>query len=116
MTAEAEDAPAERMVIDECDPPRRLATHSTTRYGTWHLQLDLEEAAGVTTLTFAQRLSDAAAPEEVGPGWDYYLDRLVAAETGGDVAAVDFADYHPVDAGYYRGLFSSHGAEGRPPP
>ena len=41
----------------------------------------------------------------VGPGWEYYLDRLVAAETGGDVAAIDFDDYHPAQSDYYRALF-----------
>jgi uncharacterized protein YndB with AHSA1/START domain len=106
MTAESPDASAERMWIDECDPPRRLATHSSTPYGDWHLALDLDEQDGVTTLTFAQRMSDPGVAADVGPGWDYYLDRLVAAETGGDVAAVDFADYHPADSDYYRALFS----------
>jgi uncharacterized protein YndB with AHSA1/START domain len=43
MTAESPDASAERMWIDECDPPRRLATHSSTPYGDWHLALDLDE-------------------------------------------------------------------------
>ena len=51
-------------------------------------------------------MSDPAVAADVGPGWDYYLDRLVAAETGGDVAAVDFTDYHPADSDYYRSLFS----------
>ena len=106
MTAESPDASAERMWIDECDPPRRLATHSSTPYGDWHLALDLDERDGVTTLTFAQRMSDPGVAADVGPGWDYYLDRLVAAETGGDVAAVDFTDYHPADSDYYRALFS----------
>ena len=106
MTAESPEATAERMWIDECDPPRRLATHSSTPYGDWHLALDLEERDGVTTLTFSQRMSDPAVAADVGPGWDYYLDRLVAAETGGDVAAVDFTHYHPADSDYYRSLFS----------
>jgi uncharacterized protein YndB with AHSA1/START domain len=106
MTAESPDASAERMWIDECDPPHRLATHSSTPYGEWHLALDLQEGDGVTTLTFAQRMSDPAVAADVGPGWDYYLDRLVAAETGGDVATVDFTDYHPADSDYYRSLFS----------
>ena len=45
------------------------------------------KAGGVTTLTFEQRGLTAAAASDIGPGWEYYLDRLVAAETGGDVAA-----------------------------
>ncbi len=42
----------------------------------------------------------------VGPGWDYYLDRMVVAEAGGDVAAVSFDDYHPVFADHYLAEFS----------
>lgn len=42
----------------------------------------------------------------VGPGWDYYLDRLAVAETGGDPASVDFGDYHPVHAQHYLDMFS----------
>lgn len=106
MTAEAEDAAADRMWVDECDPPRRLAVHSSTDYGTWHLEMDLEDTDGTTTLRFAQRITDAATAADVGPGWDYYLDRLVAAETGGDVEAVDFTDYDPADKEHYRALFT----------
>ena len=110
MTAEAEDAAAERMWVDECEPPRRLAVHSSTPDGSWFLELDLAERDGRTTLTFAQRLADPELAADIGPGWDYYLDRLVAAETGGDVAAVDFTDYHPADGDHYRALFSTTSA------
>lgn len=106
MTAEAEDAPAERMVVDECDPPHRLAVHSETEYGTWYLEMDLAEADGRTTFTFSQRITDPATAADIGPGWDYYLDRLVAAETGGDIAAIDFTDYHEPTKEYYRALFA----------
>lgn len=110
MTAEAEDAPEERMWVDECKPPRRLAVHSSTDYGEWHLAMDLQESDGVTTLDFSQRITDPNLAADVGPGWDYYLDRLVAAETGGDVAGIDFNDYHPADQEHYRALFSTTSA------
>ena len=42
----------------------------------------------------------------VGPGWEYYLDRLVAAETGADVAAIDFDDYYPAQSDHYRAMFA----------
>lgn len=105
MTAEAPDAEAERMWIDECDAPRRLAVHSDTPYGSWFLELDLARGRETTTLSFAQRMSDPGLAADVGPGWDYYLDRLVAAETGGDVAGVDFGAYDPQDREHYRALF-----------
>jgi len=37
----------------------------------------------------------------VGPGWEYYLDRLVAAEAGRSVAEVDYdADYPALGSSY----------------
>lgn len=103
FTMTAEGAPAEQMEIRECDPPRRLAVTSHVGEERWLLDLDLVEADGVTTLTFSQPDIDAVAAESVGPGWEYYLDRLVAAETGGDVEAVDFErDYYPAMREHYR--------------
>ncbi|GAA4701390.1 putative conserved protein YndB, AHSA1/START domain [Promicromonospora umidemergens] len=109
MLFEGEGVEPEEYTIDACDAPARLELTSRTAYdeqtpATWHLQLDLTEADGVTTLTFAQSMDDPAMAENVGPGWEYYLDRLVAAETGGDPEAIDFADYYPALAGHYRAL------------
>lgn len=105
MTAEAEDAPAETIWIDECVEPTRLVMRSARpddHSEVWSWQIDLAEAHGVTTLTFAQEVCDVTLAESVGPGWDYYLDRMVAAETGSDLAAIDFNDYYPQFAAYYR--------------
>ncbi len=95
--------PAEEMEIRECVPPTRLAVTSQVGKQRWFLELDLVEEDGVTTLSFSQPELDPVDGESVGPGWEYYLDRLVAAETGGDVAAIDFErDYYPAMADYYR--------------
>jgi uncharacterized protein YndB with AHSA1/START domain len=111
MTYEGDDVPSEEFVIDECDAPHRLAiTTDATYYEqqvTWHLELDLAESDGVTTLTFAQSVPDPAMAHDVGPGWDYYLDRMVAAETGGDAAAIVFDDYYPALSGHYKDEFGS---------
>ena len=57
----------------------------------------------MTTLSFSQPGVDHDDVPSVGPGWEYYLDRLVAAETGGDPATVDFdRDYYPAMAEHYR--------------
>ena len=99
MTAEGEDVAAEPFEIKRCEPPRALITES---YGQavpdgesvlWRLELDLDEADGITTLTFAQLITERDVAGSVGPGWEYYLDRLVAAETGADVGAVAWASY-----------------------
>jgi uncharacterized protein YndB with AHSA1/START domain len=109
MTAEAEDAPAETIWIDECHEPTRLVMRSARpddHSEVWSWQIDLAEADGVTTLTFAQEVVDVELAESVGPGWDYYLDRMVAAETDGDLSAIDFDDYYPEFAAYYRAELS----------
>ena len=90
MLFEGEDHEAEIMTIRVCEPPRRL--HLTSQVGddTWLLELDLSHEDGVTTLTFAQPGVTAEQVGGVGPGWDYYLDRLVDAETGADPSLRDF--------------------------
>ena len=55
----------------------------------------------------------ALMAESVGPGWEFYLDRLVAAETGGDVAAIDFErDYYPAMVEHYRAELAANQAPG----
>jgi len=111
MLYEGEGAAVEVFTIDACHPPTRLELTSTAPFDgetpvEWHLQLDLAERGGVTTLTFAQSVPEPGMAESVGPGWEYYLDRLVVAEADGDVAAVDFDDYYPSQSGHYRAEFS----------
>ena len=110
MTAEAEDAPAETHRIlalrpappagDRVQPRRddgRLAARARPRRGPAASPSSLRAAVSRTTIPV----------DSVGPGWDYYLDRLVAAEAGRDVAEVVWDDYYP-RAGRepYRGEFS----------
>jgi len=105
MTAEGEDIEAEPVTVHECNPPHHLALSWDSSGVLWEVEVDLTEAAGVTTLTFSQRVPDAATGRDVGPGWEYYLDRLVAAQSGGDVAAVTWSDYEGM-TGHYEGLFA----------
>jgi len=105
MTAEGEDVPDETIWIDECVPPRRLVMRSAQPVEEdvlWAWEVDLAETDGTTTLTFAQGVTDPALAESVGPGWDYYLDRLVAAQAGEELDAIDFDDYYPALKDHYR--------------
>jgi len=103
MTAEGADAPAEEVEILACEPPRLLDVLTRTPDGQWHLRVALAEADGRTVLTFTQPEIDPTQAESVGPGWEYYLDRLGAALTGDDVAAIDFErDYYPAMLEHYR--------------
>lgn len=102
MTAEGEGAAAEEVEIRACEPPHRLAVTSRFGQAVWHLDVDLSEAGGVTTLAFSQPDLDPEDAPSIGPGWEYYLDRLGAVLTGGDVAAYDFErDYYPAMAEHY---------------
>jgi uncharacterized protein YndB with AHSA1/START domain len=87
------------MTIDACDPPHHLAVSATNDYGTWRLEATLAEGDGVTELTFVHHLDEGAAVREVGPGWEYYLDMLVASRDGSPPP--DFDDYYPAQAAYY---------------
>ncbi|MFI5841942.1 SRPBCC family protein [Catenuloplanes sp. NPDC051500] len=86
-------APWMDMTIDACEPPRRLALSSVDEHGSWHLDLTLTETAGVTELRFTQHLTGTDNVGEVGPGWEYYLDALVASRNG--LPMPDFNDYFP---------------------
>jgi len=103
MTAEGEDAPAEECTIRECNPPRSLSVETNVGPNMWHLRCELSHEGGVTTLLFAQRVGDEQL-SSVGPGWEYYLDRLAEALRGEDVTSVDWDDYYPRLAEYYEPL------------
>ena len=106
MLFEGEDHDGETMTIRVCEPPHRLHVTSQAGEETWLLELDLTHADGVTTLTFSQPGITVEQVGGVGPGWDYYLDRLVDVETGQDPALRDFdRDYYPATAERYTSQF-----------
>jgi uncharacterized protein YndB with AHSA1/START domain len=119
MTAEGDDVPEEVYLVEACEPPRRFVVRSRdavpfTEDGSgprvaWQHTLELEESDGVTTLTFTQVVPEgplgADLVASVGPGWDYYLDRMVTAFGGGDPGQVVFEPYLERSA-HYRGLFA----------
>ena len=100
--AHEEGQPWMDMTIDACEPPRRLAVSAVDEHGGWHLDMVLVESAGVTDLRFTQHLTGTEGVGEVGPGWEYYLDRLVAVREGTNPP--DFDDYYPGQRPYYESL------------
>jgi len=96
----------ETMTIRVCEPPFRLHVTSEVGDEVWLLDVDLSHADGVTTLTLSQPGVTAEQAVAVGPGWEYYLDRLVDAETGADPAQRDFErDYYPAMSEHYASQF-----------
>ncbi|MBE9925882.1 SRPBCC family protein [Cellulosimicrobium cellulans] len=93
MTAESDDPDPEEYRITRCEPPHRFAGVTSSGDQTWHLSFELSEQDGVTTLTFRQLLGPGDDARNVGPGWEYYLDRLVAVREGRDAATVPWEPY-----------------------
>ncbi len=87
------------LTIEACEPPRHLTLSSAEESGGWHMDLVLVESAGVTELRFTHRLTGKYGVGEVGPGWEFYLDALVASREG--LPAPDFNDYYPAMKEYY---------------
>jgi uncharacterized protein YndB with AHSA1/START domain len=101
-----EGHPGEVMEVRRCEPPHALSLTAHQGDEAWLLDLDLTSSDGLTTLTFTQPGVTAEQAQDVGPGWEYYLDRMVDAEAGDDPGARDFErDYHPAMSPYYQGLF-----------
>ena len=102
MNAEPESGSAERFDIEACEPPRLLSVSATNAYGHWQLTVELSTVGGATTLALRQEELDPGTLAETGPGWEWYLDRLVAAIAQQPPPTIeDFtADYLPMGAAY----------------
>lgn len=90
ITAEGDEAGVEPVTIVACEPPRHLVLEWTLpEQPLWRVEVQLVEDDGGTALTFVHHLSDAAGFADIGPGWQYYLDRLGASLVGGAMPEFD---------------------------
>lgn len=94
-----EGAPWSEAHIEACEPPRRLAITMADDHGDWHLELLLSEVDAGTEIRLVQHLTEVGGVGDVGPGWEYYLDLLVASHDGLPPPAFD--DYYPAQAEHY---------------
>ncbi|UNX54821.1 SRPBCC family protein [Georgenia sp. TF02-10] len=85
--------------IEACEPPHRLAVTTSDQAGSWHLELLLAEAGGTIELRLVHHLTSTAGVGDIGPGWEYYLDLLVAARDGSPRPR--FEDYHPSTSAHF---------------
>lgn len=99
MTLEGPGAEPKPMTIEACERPRRLAVRSVTPYGDLRLELELSEANGTTELRFTHHLEEKTDVGSFGPGWEFYLDALIASREGAGVP--DFNDYYPAQKAYF---------------
>ncbi|NHC13862.1 SRPBCC family protein [Motilibacter deserti] len=93
MTSEGDVQP-EPVRIVRCEPPSVLQLEMTTGDGPWPVTVTLREAGDRTELTFVHELAEPYDASAIGPGWQYYLDRLDAVVAGGEPPA-DFEPYYP---------------------
>ena len=90
------------VLIDRCERPHHLAVTSTTSFGTWSLEVRLKQTGDTTVMTFVHRQIDKQMVGDVGPGWEYYLDNLVAVRDDAKLPVWD--DYYPAQKPYYAAL------------
>ena len=67
--------------------------------GEWHMEVRLTESDGWTELQLIQHLDDPELAKDTGPGWEYYLDMLIASRD--DLPLPDFADYYPRQSDHF---------------
>ncbi len=88
--------------IDACEAPRLLAVTAEDDHGIWRIELRLTQTGPTTELQLVHLLESTEGLGDVGPGWEYYLDMLVAAESGNEQPSFD--DYYLSQMPYYEGL------------
>ena len=100
MTAEPGEPATSPFAIHACEPERLLTVSSSVGEQVWKLSIELEggsdgaggAAGDVTHLALRHHDLPADMLEHVGPGWEWYLDRLVGAVTGMGVPGMDVWD------------------------
>jgi uncharacterized protein YndB with AHSA1/START domain len=94
------DGPESEAHIDACEPPKRLALTTKGEWGV-EIEITLAQTGSVTELRFVHHLNDSNRKfaRDFGPGWEYYLDNLVAARAGGELPK--FEEYYPSMQGHY---------------
>ena len=82
------------VLIETCDAPRHLVVKTISGFGEKRLELKLAQRGDTTELTFVHHLADKKKMVgELGPGWEYYFDNLVAVHAGEPLPK--FEDYYP---------------------
>lgn len=98
MNAEEEESTSAGKIIS-CDPGRAYELTVGTGMGDWHLEMAVEPSGEGSGLTFVHHLGEDDPAGSIGAGWEYYLDRLLAAINGSGMP--DFDDYYPSMEPYY---------------
>ncbi|HEX4417553.1 MAG TPA: SRPBCC family protein [Kofleriaceae bacterium] len=88
------------VLIETCEPPRHLVVVTKSGFGEKRLEIKLAQTGDTTELTFVHHLADKKKMVgELGPGWEYYFDNLVAVLAGEPLPKFD--DYYPSQKQYF---------------
>jgi uncharacterized protein YndB with AHSA1/START domain len=88
--------------IEACEAPRHLVLTSVNSKFASRISLGLKAIGDDCELEFTQHDIDRAMVGEMGPGWEYYLDNLVASRS--DAALPKFDSYYPAQKAYFSAL------------
>jgi uncharacterized protein YndB with AHSA1/START domain len=88
--------------IEVCEAPDRLVLSSVGSAFASRLELSLKAIGDGCELELIHHAIDRARVGEVGPGWEYYLDALVASRA--DQPRLAFDAYYPAQKAYFLGL------------
>lgn len=95
------------VVIHRCDIQHHLLAVTIAGPGDVEWQLTVSLSPGPedsTRLEFGQDLAGMNdSSGDLGPGWEYYLERLALALDGDDPDTVDWAEFHPALVEHYSG-------------
>jgi uncharacterized protein YndB with AHSA1/START domain len=94
-----EGKPGFKVEILQCQAPEHLRVKTLDDSLPWDLAIELTEDESQTELLFTMHDIDPSTIGEIGPGWEYYLDQLVAIVAGDPVP--DFDDYFPAQRSYF---------------
>jgi uncharacterized protein YndB with AHSA1/START domain len=88
------------VLIETCDAPRHLVVKTISDFGEKRLEVTLAQTGETTQLTFVHHLADKKKMVgELGAGWEYYFDNLVAVHAGQPLPK--FEDYYPSQKQYF---------------
>ncbi|MFK4731281.1 SRPBCC family protein [Agromyces mediolanus] len=94
-----EDSPWSDVKILDCEAPRRLRLALLTPDAPWEVELELTPVGERTELRFVHRAITAEEAPSVAPGWEWYLDQLVASMRGAPLPSFD--DYFPAQRAHF---------------
>ena len=101
MLEGGQESEPETLDISRCRAPHELEFTTTSKSGGWSMGLVIRAAEGGSEIDFHQVLRQQDDPRNMGPGWEYYLERAIEFTLGADPDSVRWEDFHPALAEAY---------------